>query len=144
MVYAASASDDLRLSQRIHLAGTETPYSVLKKEIAETEEAFTELYGHPLPVERQAHPFHRNTTIYELEISRFDRFIHRTIYRWFRHHDPQDIVHSTVFESPLRSMLMGSTRFTWKTVDAVADLLNGHIAGSLGRILRSLKPKKRS
>ena len=143
-VYAASSSDDLRLSAYIHLDGTETPYSVLKKEIAETEEAFTELLGYPLPVERKAHPFHRNTTIYELKISRLGRLIHRTIYRWFKHHDPQDIVHSTVFESPLRSLLMGSTRFTWKTVDAVADLLNGHIAGSLGRILRSLKPKKRS
>ena len=143
-LFAGASSDDLRLQATVHLDGITTPYSTLKPEIAATEEAFVEMLGHPLPVERAAHPFHRNTTIYELEISRLGRLVHRTIYRWFKHHDPQDIVHSTVFESPLRSMLMGSTRFTWKTVDEAAELLNGHVLGSVGRILRSLKPKRKS
>ena len=144
VLYAASSSQDLRLSAGIHLDGTQEPYSTLTMKRAETEEEFIHMLDHPLPVERKAYPFHRNTTIHELGISRMGRMIHRAVYRYFRRHDPEDIVHSTVFESPLRSMLMGSTRFTWKTVDEAADLLNGHILGSVGRILRSMQPKKKS
>jgi len=143
-LYAASSSQDLRLEVQITLEGTAEPYSTLSMKRAETEEEFITMLGHPLPVERKAYPFHRNTTIHELGISRMGRMIHRAVYRYFKHNEPEDIVHSTVFESPLRSMLMGSTRFTWKTVDEAADLLNGHILGSIGRILRSMQPKKKS
>ena len=143
-LYAASSSQDLRLKAQIALEGTAEPYSTLSMKRAETEEEFITMLGHPLPVERKAYPFHRNTTIHELGISRMGRMIHRAVYRYFKHNEPEDIVHSTVFESPLRSMLMGSTRFTWKTVDEAADLLNGHILGSIGRILRSMQPKKKS
>ena len=135
------------VSTRIELDGTETPYSDIGRDYLEpmiSRNAFEGVLRHAVPAVRPARPFTRDTTIEELKECFLGRRLNRIINRYLRRHPMADIRASMILEAPLRNMLMaGSSRITWKTVDAAAYLLNGHYFRGIPRILKSLRRKQR-
>ena len=148
-IMAGSSSEDIRLSADIAVNGCKEPVSTLSKEyirvtagemeISQTD--FISMLGHDLPQERAGWPFHRNTTVRELGISKAGRAVHRQIGRILNREGMEDVRSSMVFEAPLRMMLMAGKGITWQTVDEIAKLFNGHVLGSIRRIRRSLDRK---
>lgn len=145
---AAASSEDIRLSSDIRIAGYTNPCSTLKKEYLQEEEGmvlvsdadYSKMLGAPLQKEERKR-FTRDSIVFELGSKRLGRRVHYYIDRYLRRKKLHDVSRSMVFESPLRMILMASDRFTWKTVDVIADLFNGHFLGIIRRLLRSLKKK---
>ena len=145
---AASSSEDIRLVRELFLPGYTFPCSTLKQAYLREEEGmvtvsdadFAAMLGTP-PTTEERKRFTRDSIIFELGSKRLGRAVHRFIDRYLRRRKLHDVSRSMVFESPLRMMLMASDRFTWKTVDVIADLFNGHLLGFFRRLLKSIKGK---
>ena len=147
---AASSSEDIRLVKELSLEGYSSPCSTLKKEYLQEEEGvvtvsdtdFAKMLGTPL-VKEERTSFTRDSIIFELGSRRLGRTVHRFIDRYLKRKKLHDVSRSMVFESPLRMMLMASDRFTWKTVDIVADLFNGKSRWFLRRFFKSIRKKEK-
>jgi hypothetical protein len=108
-----------------------------------SEEDYLHIIGQLSDTEHQVYPYHRNTTITDLEATLLGRLIHREIRRLIRKDTFKDVSGSMVFESPIRMMFMASNRITWDTLDQVIYTLNGHYFGMFRRIYKTLKKKRK-
>ena len=149
--FVGSSSEDIRLQDSLYVEGETDPCSTIKKEIYHrsngildiSEEDYLHIIGKLSDTEHQVYPYHRNTTITDLEATLLGRLIHREIRRLIRKDTFKDVSGSMVFESPIRMMFMASSRITWDTLDQVIYTLNGHYFGMFRRIYKTLKKKRK-
>ena len=149
--FVGSSSEDIRLQDSLYVEGETDPCSTIKKEMYHrsngilgiSEEDYLHIIGKLSDTEHQVYPYHRNTTITDLEATLLGRLIHREIRRLIRKDTFKDVSGSIVFESPIRMMFMASSRITWDTLDQVIYTLNGHYFGMFRRIYKTLKKKRK-
>lgn len=132
-IYVGTSSAHLDLMGQCFLEGELEPVSYIPKDYIQikddlptvSDEDFEKVLGYPIPKEKESYPFTRDSSIYELGIVRKGRRIIKYIERHLNRNTYKDVSNSMVLESPIRMLLMYSTRFTWDTVDQVVRFMNG-------------------
>lgn len=154
VVVARSSVDPVRVIEvQVDSADVLGP-SAAPKDLVATDDEFVAMLGGPVPTPVPVRPFHRNTTLEELEATRVGRLLSSVIVReaMKRAHDefpdPDEatlaMVRAAVREGPGRGLvLMGGGVIDFGQLDAVMDALDGRW-GSAGRravdqVLRSVR-----
>jgi beta-glucosidase len=117
-----------------------------------TRDELEALLGHPIPAVAPMRPFHRNSTLEELQTTALGRFIGAQVIREglkrARHEfpDPDEatltMVRTALREGPVRGLvLLSGGLVPFAAVDAVLAVLNGDGRGA-ARALRGLLPRR--
>lgn len=115
-----------------------------------TDDEFVRLLGRPIPPIPPARPFHRNSTLADMESSwvgrRLGAAVQAVALREAAHEFPnadtatQAMIRAAVREGPVRGLaLMSGGRVPFAAVDAALALLNGDPKGSLAEVLDALR-----
>ncbi len=138
------------LKTGIEAGDVRDPYSSLKYEyfrveggaLTVSERDFEKILERKIPSAYQPYPFTPDTTIRELSATRRGRMVIRAIRLYLSRTDRiKGVKEETIFDSPLRQILMGADGMTWDTVDGIVDYLNGRRIRGIRGILRSLRGK---
>jgi beta-glucosidase len=107
---------------------------------------FAAMLGRPVPRPDPLLPFHRNSAVADLEATRLGRMLKRTIVEAGRRQTgavgagddevSRLMFEAVVAEAPLRGLVvLGGGRVSFRTLDAMIDVLNGHPIRALRRLL---------
>ena len=118
-----------------------------------TDAEFAVLLGRPIPVVAPSRPFHRNSTLEDLESSRLGRLIGAAVVReglrqsLSEFPDPDEatlkMVRTALKEGPVRALvLLSGGLVTFPAVDAILATLNGNWSEAGGLIRSSLRRPK--
>jgi len=118
-----------------------------------TDDEFAVLLGKPIPVVPPARPFHRNSTLEDLESSPIGRLLGAAVVReglrqsLSEFPDPDEatltMVRTALREGPVRALVLlsdGLVRFA--AVDAILATLNGNWSEAGGLVKKALRPKR--
>ncbi len=141
-----ASSADVRLTESIRIASEDTVHEIYPENylgitggiLTVSDGDFEKVLGRPLPQPASILPITRNSSIADLQETRLGRHLHRMVKRAMRKYTLRGVRDSMVFESPLRMMLMASSKVTWDTVDGVAQVLNGEVRAGVKKIRESL------
>lgn len=141
-----SSSNDIRLTKTLHIKGNTNPYSTISKEyislnngiVEVSDEDFAKILNHDIPIQNKTTKISPDSTVLDLNSTRIGRFINKLISLFVKRKNLNDVSQSMVLEAPIRMMLMGFKKVTWKTVYVVVDYLNGNHLGIITRIIKSL------
>ena len=147
-ILAGSSSRDIRCEASIFCPGTKTPFTWIPADYTEpdgegkrfTEAAFGQALGTPVPPVRALKPFTGSSSVLELTESGMGKLIRKGIAFAKTRLSDKGITDDMIMESPIRMAFWLSSRVTWDTVDAIADVFNGK--GTVFRVYGTLRPKK--
>ena len=119
-----------------------------------TDDEFSALLGRPIPVVAPVRPFHRNSTLEDLESSRLGRLLGAAVVReglrqsTSEFPDPDEatlkMVRTALKEGPIRALvLLSSGLITFPQVDAILATLNGNWSEARALVARALPGRKR-
>ena len=135
IVVARSSVDPVaRLRHRVESADAVTPVAA-PADLVMTDDEFTERLGRPIPVPAPVRPFHRNSTLEDLETTRFGRILGRQIIRAGLQEaakefpDPdeatQAMVRTALREGPARGLvLLSAGKVPFVAVDLMVAAFN--------------------
>ncbi len=115
--------------------------------VVATDDEFTAMLGHPVPPIPAARPFHRNSTLGEIETTRVGRLVAAQVVREGLKRSAQEfpdpdeatlkMVATALREGPVRALvLLSGGLVTFPMVDAALDTLNGDWSDAAGRLRR--------
>lgn len=115
------------------------------------EAEFAAMLGRPVPRPDPLRPFHRNSAVADLEATRFGRLVKRAIVWAGRRQTgavgeadddaTRRMFEAILVEAPLRGLVvLGGGRVSFRQLDALIDLLNGHPVRAVRRLLRRTGP----
>lgn len=131
-----------RATLRVESSFAATPAARPRAYVAD-DIAFETMLGHPAPRPEPTRPFSRTSTVDDLGATPLGRLIRPRLLASARRRaagmdDPltRALVERAVLEMPLRNLVtMSGRKFSWSTVDALIDALNGRYGSSLRRLL---------
>jgi beta-glucosidase len=114
---------------------------------------FVALLGHPVPPVPEVRPFHRNSTLEDMEATWLGRRLAAVILsqalREAAHEFPdpdaatQAMIRSAVREGPARSLvLLSGGKVNFAGLDATLALLNGRPSDAVGVVSKALRPPR--
>ena len=133
-ILAGASSRDIRCETSVYRKGTSAPATLLPDSYLEkgpdgkpvfSTERFAEALGHPVPPVRPAKPFTGNSSIAELSESGMGKLIRKGIAFAKTRLSGKGVSEDMILEAPIRMVFWVSSRVTWDTVDAIADVFNG-------------------
>ena len=164
-ILVGASSQDIRLSQTIHLTSTQqtsfvsqkeklTPYYKLSKESPIDQEAFASLCAKQLPVNEPPRKgnYTLNTPIGDMQDSFIGRLLFRMmkqqVHKMFANAEDEeenpllDMVDNMLLEMPLRSMgMMSDGAVNRKTLDGLLMMINGRYVKGLGAMVKGIASK---
>jgi beta-glucosidase len=141
-IEVGASSVDIRLQSKVAIRSTDPlaasnpalqPY-FKPAERAFDDAAFSALLGRPIPVVAAVRPYHRNSTIGEVQDTLVGKLLHKLILHSLKKMVPdkkdeklQRMVAAMLGEMPLRNLVMMSGgKFTARTLQTCIQLMNGH------------------
>ncbi|WP_080797268.1 glycoside hydrolase family 3 C-terminal domain-containing protein [Arabiibacter massiliensis] len=148
---AAASSRDVRLTQKVHLAGAPAADDGAPEAYRRPrpggfdDEAFRALYGRPFPKQIvPLRPYTANATVGDLKSSLIGRIVHAVL----RHElklfvrgdaDLRDVAYRTFMDLPLRALAMSGMDMS--VIDGIVDILNYRFIRGFRKLSRLKRPK---
>lgn len=145
-ILIGASSADIRTVARVSVSSDFVPRSEPDREPILDDEGFAALFPEGIPVTEDVRPFHRNSTLTEVQQVRLGRVVNRLLdsmmSRMFGDGDADVdgmrlMMERMMVDAPLRTLVgFSEGRLSFKALDTLIDGLNGRWLSAIGRPFR--------